>query len=90
LPLMVKATVLMTGGLGGGGVASSAASDDAPGAADIATVVTPPAITWRRVNFIPSSQLGTVTSWRSGKSRGWMDALTLPKGHYAHLRGTGL
>jgi len=90
LPLTVNATVLMTGGLGGGGAASSAASDDAPGAADIATVVTPPAITCRRVNFIPSSQLGTVTSWRSGKPRGWMDALTLPKGHYAHLRGTDL
>ncbi|WP_317222910.1 hypothetical protein [Stenotrophomonas sp. C2852] len=88
--MTVNATVLMTGGLGGGDAASSAASDDAPGAADIAMVVAPPAITWRRVNFIPSSQLGTVTSWRSGKPRGWMDALRLPKGHYGRLGSTDL
>jgi hypothetical protein len=34
--------------------------------------VTPPAITWRRVNFIPSSQLGTVTSGvRENPVAGW-------------------
>lgn len=72
---------------GGGGAASSAASDDAPGAADIATVVTPPAITWRRVNFIPSSQLGTVTSafgeppWLDGRAHTTEGLLCPSAGH---------